>query len=101
MRQTIARACPGDLGKGKRSEEHTSELQSQSNIVCRLLLEKKNTGSVSSSRGRRRCLVRVSRDPSYGEHTYQLQSQSNHACHLLLATEINSNFVSGCAYIDV
>src|SRR2546430_2890928 len=29
---------PGDL----RSEEHTSELQSQSNLVCRLLLEKKN-----------------------------------------------------------
>src|SRR2546430_7431945 len=27
---------------GKRSEEHTSELQSQSNLVCRLLLEKKN-----------------------------------------------------------
>src|SRR2546430_12023440 len=26
-----------------RSEEHTSELQSQSNIVCRLLLEKKKT----------------------------------------------------------
>src|SRR2546430_10901652 len=26
---------------GQRSEEHTSELQSQSNIVCRLLLEKK------------------------------------------------------------
>src|SRR2546430_13522823 len=29
-----------DLGT-KRSEEHTSELQSQSNLVCRLLLEKK------------------------------------------------------------
>src|SRR5688572_31953287 len=29
-------------GKLKRSEEHTSELQSQSNLVCRLLLEKKN-----------------------------------------------------------
>src|SRR2546430_13065771 len=28
--------CPG-----QRSEEHTSELQSQSNLVCRLLLEKK------------------------------------------------------------
>src|SRR2546430_2816841 len=28
---------------GLRSEEHTSELQSQSNLVCRLLLEKKNT----------------------------------------------------------
>src|SRR2546430_11234988 len=26
-----------------RSEEHTSELQSQSNLVCRLLLEKKNS----------------------------------------------------------
>src|SRR2546430_5844903 len=28
--------------RGQRSEEHTSELQSQSNLVCRLLLEKKN-----------------------------------------------------------
>src|SRR5688572_32710409 len=38
---------PGELGDGAgvvagaRSEEHTSELQSQSNLVCRLLLEKK------------------------------------------------------------
>ena len=31
-----------ELGKGKRSEEHTSELQSQAYLVCRLLLEKKN-----------------------------------------------------------
>src|SRR2546430_6182653 len=30
-----------------RSEEHTSELQSQSNIVCRLLLEKQNTSKNS------------------------------------------------------
>src|SRR2546427_2431618 len=30
--------APGQMG---RSEEHTSELQSQSNLVCRLLLEKK------------------------------------------------------------
>src|SRR2546427_7101485 len=29
------------LNRGRRSEEHTSELQSQSNLVCRLLLEKK------------------------------------------------------------
>src|SRR5688500_19657518 len=28
---------------GRRSEEHTSELQSPCNLVCRLLLEKKNT----------------------------------------------------------
>src|SRR2546430_4354420 len=33
-----------EMGHGfdDRSEEHTSELQSQSNLVCRLLLEKKN-----------------------------------------------------------
>src|SRR5688572_32232349 len=30
-----------------RSEEHTSELQSQSNLVCRLLLEKKKNGIIS------------------------------------------------------
>src|SRR2546430_8349825 len=34
-------------GRG-RSEEHTSELQSQSNLVCRLLLEKKKTTSSTS-----------------------------------------------------
>src|SRR2546430_8864772 len=32
---------------GTRSEEHTSELQSQSNLVCRLLLEKKKTNKTS------------------------------------------------------
>src|SRR2546427_2261026 len=32
-----------------RSEEHTSELQSQSNLVCRLLLEKKKGGSTARS----------------------------------------------------
>src|SRR2546427_2592961 len=31
----------GEIVKALRSEEHTSELQSQSNLVCRLLLEKK------------------------------------------------------------
>src|SRR5688572_32674393 len=32
-----------------RSEEHTSELQSQSNLVCRLLLEKKKNKSLKES----------------------------------------------------
>src|SRR2546427_6572369 len=32
---------PGAMARKIRSEEHTSELQSQSNLVCRLLLEKK------------------------------------------------------------
>src|SRR2546430_12663256 len=51
-------ALPEEAGRGHRlvpqahrarSEEHTSELQSQSNLVCRLLLEKKkNTTSHTS-----------------------------------------------------
>src|SRR2546427_6879912 len=34
-----------------RSEEHTSELQSQSNLVCRLLLEKKKKTSKTAAEG--------------------------------------------------
>src|SRR5688572_32108418 len=34
--------CDGQRQRCRRSEEHTSELQSQSNLVCRLLLGKKN-----------------------------------------------------------
>src|SRR5256885_3274209 len=34
---------------GARSEEHTSELQSPCNLVCRLLLEKKKSGAGSSA----------------------------------------------------
>src|SRR2546428_4240014 len=33
---------PGDVRPWRRSEEHTSELQSRSDLVCRLLLEQKN-----------------------------------------------------------
>src|SRR5688572_31447341 len=33
----------------RRSEEHTSELQSQSNLVCRLLLEKKKLDAINSA----------------------------------------------------
>src|SRR2546430_13050915 len=35
------------LQTARRSEEHTSELQSQSNLVCRLLLEKKTNNTVA------------------------------------------------------
>src|SRR2546430_4678123 len=38
------------LEKDGRSEEHTSELQSQSNLVCRLLLEKKKNSRTQTSR---------------------------------------------------
>src|SRR5690606_39914917 len=37
-----ATACPGLADLAGRSEEHTSELQSRENLVCRLLLEEKN-----------------------------------------------------------
>src|SRR2546422_1560204 len=36
--------CP-DMDGGRRSEEHTSELQSRLHLVCRLLLEKKKTNA--------------------------------------------------------
>src|SRR2546430_9290006 len=39
--RTFILDIPPDEEELKRSEEHTSELQSQSNLVCRLLLEKK------------------------------------------------------------
>src|SRR5205085_7290946 len=43
----------------ERSEEHTSELQSQSNLVCRLLLEKKNKHIRSTATHRILALVSV------------------------------------------
>src|SRR3712207_8487663 len=38
-------AATRDVGRDRRSEEHTSELQSRQYLVCRLLLEKKNRGT--------------------------------------------------------
>src|SRR2546427_8994720 len=38
---TVPDPVPASVTVSARSEEHTSELQSQSNLVCRLLLEKK------------------------------------------------------------
>src|SRR5688572_32594576 len=50
-----------DFGRSERSEEHTSELQSQSNLVCRLLLEKKKKIK--------------------NEKTYNKQNNIHHICH--------------------
>src|SRR2546430_12580767 len=41
IHRLLERHAPGVQADVERSEEHTSELQSQSNLVCRLLLEKK------------------------------------------------------------
>src|SRR2546430_4546764 len=59
-----ARAVGAVLRPRPRSEEHTSELQSQSNLVCRLLLEKKKslfiggTSTYFSPAALRVCVVR-------------------------------------------
>src|SRR2546430_8541489 len=46
-RQRARRGGRGARRQDQRSEEHTSELQSQSNLVCRLLLEKKKKGYIA------------------------------------------------------
>src|SRR5260221_5997793 len=43
--ETVTDKCEDVANIIERSEEHTSELQSHSDLVCRLLLEKKNTSS--------------------------------------------------------
>src|SRR2546427_5798463 len=53
---TVVNGFGAALAAVVRSEEHTSELQSQSNLVCRLLLEKKKNNNQS-----RRSSVRVDR----------------------------------------
>src|SRR2546427_9215552 len=47
-------------GRRSRSEEHTSELQSQSNLVCRLLLEKKKKSSTRTEQTGRNTHIRAS-----------------------------------------
>src|SRR2546427_7474811 len=46
----------------RRSEEHTSELQSQSNLVCRLLLEKKKRKTKRQARSNTRCSLVLQTD---------------------------------------
>src|SRR3989442_10831723 len=41
LQGTQRACCRCGLGQARRSEEHTSELQSRPHLVCRLLLEKK------------------------------------------------------------
>src|SRR5690606_40271995 len=50
-----ARVCPAWVTPNSRSEEHTSELQSRENLVCRLLLEKKKVEEQIEDLARLRC----------------------------------------------
>src|SRR5438477_1706155 len=61
----ITTAAPAAVGTGsapdaigRRSEEHTSELQSHVNLVCRLLLEKKKVRLPHRARVPDQCLLR-------------------------------------------
>src|SRR5574342_1360646 len=45
QRQSTLAGCGSGDGRGTRSEEHTSELQSPPDLVCRLLIEKKKNSS--------------------------------------------------------
>src|SRR5256885_12486849 len=56
--ERLGQVIIGSCGKAldERSEEHTSELQSPCNLVCRLLLEKKKTTSRTLSALIARCL---------------------------------------------
>src|SRR5438093_10366733 len=60
----VARELGGDDGPGHRSEEHTSELQSLTNLVCRLLLEKKkkNSFTLNAYKTRRNAVLPCSLD---------------------------------------
>src|SRR5690606_39972414 len=47
---TLSGTADGEWTVEVRSEEHTSELQSRENLVCRLLLEKKKSKSLATAR---------------------------------------------------
>src|SRR2546422_2874489 len=51
----LASCSTSGLTGAKRSEEHTSELQSRLHLVCRLLLEKKKKNTMNSTDTRREC----------------------------------------------
>src|SRR5260221_3436027 len=66
-------AVPSGSGQieGTRSEEHTSELQSHSDLVCRLLLEKKYTTRATANG-----LRMATQPPTEREHDPRMERQS-------------------------
>src|SRR5438034_6964009 len=55
----------GDRVPARRSEEHTSELQSHSDLVCRLLLEKKKKKTQKTYKQRKRKNINTNRYNQY------------------------------------
>src|SRR3989475_9333161 len=71
-RQHMVEAAPGNA-ELLRSEEHTSELQSQSNLVCRLLLEKKKNQLIWAVASRDQSSMRSS-SMRFAPHSPESQS---------------------------
>src|SRR2546430_3226160 len=69
-------------GPEVRSEEHTSELQSQSNLVCRLLLEKKKqkTHTAASADSRNRSSAQSAPTQSYRRLQFKVRRLRQRAC---------------------
>src|SRR5687767_15727224 len=67
---TAAASCRpiSSARSSRRSEEHTSELQSLAYLVCRLLLEKKKKNNKSNSR---RYIVHIQHDHTHSQHQRQ------------------------------
>src|SRR5260370_25673337 len=74
-RAGMGRIPGGPVRAPWRSEEHTSELQSHLNLVCRLLLEKK-------------------------KHTSELQSHLNLVCRLLLEKKKACHYLQSPAHLE-
>src|SRR5256885_3641652 len=82
----VAPVCAQDAAKTspvRRSEEHTSELQSPCNLVCRLLLEKKKKTSITDKK-------------SYTKRRAPLWTSSA-ASHCRRRTTPRERFLSACA----
>src|SRR2546421_8792681 len=62
--------------KANRSEEHTSELQSRSDIVCRLLLEKKKTSDRRPESDSQTPQHRTAQLPAVGQRTAVISLQT-------------------------
>src|SRR5260370_32745425 len=73
--ETRSSAQPVSTATFPRSEEHTSELQSHLNLVCRLLLEKKkNNADVQHELKRKRVIMR-----------YSLQRRNENTLHCIVS----------------
>src|SRR2546427_5926314 len=72
----VLEPAPAPAGRHARSEEHTSELQSQSNLVCRLLLEKKKKRKTSAYKIHHRSKMQSTTEIALSATTYTSNERS-------------------------